>query len=272
MGRDSPLDKDHKNEDRSAKADVKRNRTTPEKAKSRSKSRSLSPGADLAAVLEKLDEDFEIFPMTTFDDTEPDLPASPTPVTAETHRSLESIPELMETTTTTTTPERMESSVSCDPPVTKSCVDDVNEDELLGMSDDEISLGGNDIELDDLFNSDDSESENEGRFKSGAKTNKVKPTTVMPFSKLGTSSVTAVTSELTLNNRRDTSRDDGRRRRDDMRRDWRSRPRPDTRKQEAAKEESVVKKFKPLVEEKKRSNTPGKSCRQPFPPSKLIHA
>lgn len=241
-GRDSPPEtKNHKVE---VKSDVKRNRT-PEKAKSRSKSRSLSPGADLAAVLEKLDEDFEIFPMTSFDDTETDLQEPMSPV-VETQKSPDKPPEQPKEVTKMDTSEK------------RSSVDDVNEDELLGMSDDEISLGGNDIELDDLFNSEDSESENEGRFKSGAKSSKVKPTTVMPFSKLGTSSVTAVTSELTPNDRRETHRDEDRRRRDDTRRDWRSRaPRPDNRKEEVAKEESVVKKFKPLVDDKKRSNTPG---------------
>lgn len=253
--RDSPTNKNHKNEDR-FKSDVKRHNRTPEKAKSRSKSRSLSPGADLAAVLERLDEDFDIFPM--IDEADPDDVEESTPVTQEV-AAKESVPEAMETTTTTPeskTPDMLETGWS-----TKKSVDDVNEDELLGMSDDEISLGGNDIELDDLFNSDDSESENEGRFKSGAKTNKAKPTTVMPFAKLGASSVSAsVTSELTPNDRRETNRNDDRRRRDDNRRDWRGRPgRLEHRKEEPVKEESVVKKFKPIVEDKKRSNTPGKT-------------
>lgn len=250
--RDSPPNKIHKTDDRFNKNDVKRDRT-PEKAKSRSKSRSLSPGADLAAVLEKLDEDFDIFPM--MDDTEIDVSETTPEVTTQ------KSPEPMETTTTPPplvmkTSETTETNSSM-----KKSFEDVNEDELL-MSDDEISLGGNDIELDDLFNSDDSESENEGRFKSGARTNKAKSTTVMPFSKLGASSVTTVISELIPNDRRETNRNDDRRRRDDMRRDWRGRPRPESRKEEPAKEESVVKKFKPLVEDKKRSNTPGKPKEQ----------
>ncbi|XP_063699888.1 serine/arginine repetitive matrix protein 1-like [Culicoides brevitarsis] len=238
----SPAPKKHKSEERST------SRKTPEKAKSRSKSRSLSPGADLAAVLEKLDDEYDMFPI--LDETEPDV-LEETPEVTKPEPAIEEKPKIE------IPEEKVEKQA--EPIAVKKSLDEVNEDELLGMSDDEISLGGNDIELDDLFNSEDSESENEGRFKSGARdtSNKAKPTPVLPFSKLGASSSSSkVTSELTPSDRKDRN-DDRRRREDTGRRDWRSRARQESRKtEENPKEESVVKKFKPLVDDKKRSNTP----------------
>uniref|UniRef100_A0A336ME73 CSON010650 protein n=1 Tax=Culicoides sonorensis TaxID=179676 RepID=A0A336ME73_CULSO len=193
----------NKNDVNSTKAENKRSKT-PEKA--RSKSRSLSPGADLAAVLEKLDEDFEIFPTSAFDDTELELERENEEINKENPGSEPPTP--METTTTS--PSEIKSTTT---------TNDINEDELLGMSDDELSLGGNDIELDDLFNSDDSESENEGRFKSGARTSKTKPTAVLPFSELMESKKTVV-KELTLDERTTNRVEDRRRRDDDRKRDW----------------------------------------------------
>lgn len=250
------------------------------KSPSPAKSRSLSPGADLAAFLEKLDADFEIFPSTNdelglHENIETDI--------KEKESMTPPIPEIG-----SNTPPISKSTCNLTAAEKKNSSDLDIEDELLKLSDDEISLGGNDVELDDLFATDDSESENEGRFKSGSTKTERKPAAVVPFSKLGSSSTTVISglSSTTEKSTRDRfgdirkNRDDRRDRRklernSPIKNNLGTNTRPDQRRIEwntvnnnsntnrkikEKKNETVTRKFRAVIENK-RSNTPGKISR-----------
>lgn len=157
---------------------------------------------------------------------------------------------------------------------------DLIEDDLLASSDEEEVLTAN-VDM-DLFASEDSESENEGRFKSSSAKVERNTGLVVPFSKLGSSTTVTATSKIlselpssTNNDRKDRDRDRDRR---DRRRDtdkgqrdnWRNTGRTYDRfnNKREAPSSSISEQKDPVVLESKvqtiksavtisRSNTPG---------------
>lgn len=149
---------------RNFKNDRDRKRRVPERTKlkveqkelDKNKSGSLSPAASLERILSNLDEKYNIdIEDRIVDNDNDDLIAKIDDV-------------------------QTENSLSNQLTDDKSKAERDLEDELLASDDEVLNADIDDV---DLFASEESESENEGRFKSGAKTER-KTTTVIPFSKL----------------------------------------------------------------------------------------